>query len=109
QLREEQLRLLQGRQLQGVVEFVIVVQRGGRRRVVDLPQVEPVIGERLDEAPRLRVVQQPLRLGPQHGRLAQFAAVRQGPQRIVRGRVPQEQGQERGQRVVVESCRPWFG
>ena len=37
-------------ELQGIVEFVIVVQRRGRRRVVDLVQIEPVIGERFDEA-----------------------------------------------------------
>src|SRR4029453_6843099 len=52
QFREEQASLLHGRQLERIVELVIVVERGGRRRVVDLPQVEPVIGERLDETPR---------------------------------------------------------
>ncbi len=70
QLGEEQPRLLDCRQLQRVVEFVVVVKRGGRRRVVDLPQVEPVVGERLDEPPRLRVVEHPLGLRPQHVRLA---------------------------------------
>ena len=105
QLGEEQPRLLQRRQLQRVVQLVIVVKRGGRRRVVDLPQVEPVIGERLDEAPRLGIVEHPLGLRPQHVRLAQLAAVGQGPQRVVGDRVPQEQGQPRGQRVVVEPAR----
>ena len=102
---EEEPRLLQRRQLQRVVELVIVVERGGRRRVVDLPQVEPVIGERLDEAARLGIVEHPLGLGTQHVRLVQLAAVGQRPQRVVGDRVPQEQGQPRGEGVVVEPAR----
>ena len=105
ELGEEEPRLLQRGQLQRVVELVIVVERGGRRRVVDLPQVEPVIGERLDEAARLGVVEHPLGLGAQHVRLAQLAAVGQRPQRVVGDRVPQEQGQPRGEGVVVEPAR----
>ena len=105
ELGEEEPRLLQRGQLQRVVELVIVVERGGRRRVVDLPQVEPVIGERLDEAARLGIVEHPLGLGAQHVGPGQLAAVGQGPQRVVGDRIPQEQGQPRGQGVFVEPAR----
>ena len=67
QFGEEEPRLLQRGQLQRVVELVIVVERGGRRGVVDLAQVEPVVGERLDEVAGARRIEQALGLDAQSG------------------------------------------
>ena len=87
----------------GFVQFVVVVERGRGRGVVDLAQVQPIVGERLDEAPGFRVVQEPLGLRAQDFGAAQLAALGERAQRVVRLGVPKEIGQPRGQGAVIET------
>ena len=63
QFLDEETRFFDSGELERVVEFVVVIESGGRGAVVDLPQVEPVVGERVDEAAGLRVVEQAIGLG----------------------------------------------
>ena len=102
QFLDEETGLFDGGELQRVVEFVVVVEGGGGGAVVDLAEVEPVVGERVDEAARLRVVEQAIGLGSEDFGSAEPALRGQGAEFVVRRRVPQEQGEARGERVIVE-------
>ena len=99
---ERELGLRDRRFDQGIVEVVIIVERGRRRGVLDLPQVDPVIEKRLTEAARFRVAEQTFGLGAEHGRLAELAAGGPTAQGIVRRRIPQEEREAGGHRRVVE-------
>src|SRR3712207_7117330 len=59
-----------------VVEVVVRVQDLVRGGGVDLPQVQPVVEEGVDEPPGLRVVQQPLGLVAEGVRIVQRPADR---------------------------------
>ncbi len=69
----EEARLLDGGELQGIVEFIVVVQRRRGRTVVRLAEIEPVVRERVDKAARLRVVEQAVGLGSQDFGIAEPA------------------------------------
>ena len=71
---EEQLRLLDHRHLQHVVEFGIQDVAGFRG--VDLAQAEPLADEVLGEGRRLRVLEHPLDLLAERVGLAQLASAR---------------------------------
>ena len=90
QFGEEQLRLVQRGEFERRVQFVVVVDSRRRRSVVDLAQVEPVVGERIDEAARLRILEQPLGLRAQHFGLVQITAFGTRAQSGVRSGVPQK-------------------
>ena len=105
QFGEEQLCLFQRGEFERLVQLVIVVDSRGRRGVVDLAQVEPVVSECVHEAARLRVVEQPLGLLAQHLRLVQLTAFGAGAQRGVWCGVPEEKRQARGESPVVELAR----
>jgi predicted RNA-binding protein with TRAM domain len=73
QFLDEQTGLLNRRELQGVVEFVVIVQGGGRGAVVNLAKIEPVVGERVDEAAGPRIVEQAVSLGSEDFGIAEPA------------------------------------
>ena len=102
QFLDEQAGFFDGGQLERVVEFVVVVERGGGRAVVDFAEVEPVIGESVDEAAGLRVVEQAIGLRSEDVGLAEPALRGQRAEFVVRRRVPEEKGETRGERVIVE-------
>ena len=60
---DEETGFFDGGELERVVEFVVVIEGAGRGAVVDLAEVEPVVGQSVDEAAGLRVVEQAIRLG----------------------------------------------
>ena len=97
EFRDEEPRFLHGSQLQRVVQLVVVVKRRGGGVVVDLTEVEPIVGKGLDETPRFGIVEHPLGLGSQHSRVAQCAPFGQFSQPCVGGRIPEEQRQSCGQ------------
>ena len=73
QFLHEETGFFDGGELQRIVEFVVVVEGGGGRAVVDLAEVEPVVGESVDEAAGLRVVEQAIGLGSEDFGLAELA------------------------------------
>ena len=99
-LVEEQLRLLDHRHLQHVVEFGVEdgVGRGG----VDVAQAEPLADEVLGERRRLGVLQHALDLLAERVGLVQFPLLGEREQFLVGHRAPQEVGQPAGQGEVVE-------
>ena len=75
QIGEEGLRLRLRGFLEQIVEIIVGVERGVRRGAADLPQIEPVVEERLGEALRFGVVNQAVGLRAQHLGPVQRAAV----------------------------------
>src|SRR5579871_1531572 len=61
----EQSRFFDGGELEWIVEFVIVVKRSGGGAIVDLAEVEPVVGERIDEPAGPWVIEQTIGLRSQ--------------------------------------------
>ena len=102
QFLDEEPGFFHGGELERVVEFVVVVERGGGGAVVDLAEVEPVVGESVDEAAGLRVVEQAIGLRSENFGVAEPALRGQGTELGVRRGVPQEQGETRGEGVIVE-------
>ena len=70
---DEQTGFFYRRKFQGVVQFVVVVKGGGRRAVVDLAEVEPIVGERVDEPAGLRIFEQTIGLGAEDFGIAEPA------------------------------------
>ena len=60
---DEEASFFDGGELERVVEFVVVIEGAGRGAVVDFAEVEPVVGQSVDEAAGLRVVEQAIGLG----------------------------------------------
>ena len=102
QFRKEVARLLDRGFVERLVEIVVVVERRRRSGVLDLPELQPVVEERMDEALRLWVGEHPIRLRLERGGLAQLSLGSQSTERLVGLRIPEKQGQAGGQRIVVE-------
>ena len=93
QLLNEEPGLFHGGELERVVEFVVVIQSGGGRSVVDLAEIEPVVCKGVDEAAGLRVVEQAVGLGPENVGIVEPARRGKGTELFVRWGVPQEKGE----------------
>ncbi len=99
---DEEAGFFDGGELERVVEFVVVVESGRWGAVVDLAEVEPVVGESVDEAAGLRVIQQAIGLGPEDFGVAEPALRGQSAEFVIRRRVPQEQRETRGEGIIIE-------
>ena len=62
QFFHEQTCFLDGGKFQRVVQLIVVIQSRGRRSVIDLPQVEPLISEAFNKSGELRIIEQTIRL-----------------------------------------------
>jgi hypothetical protein len=70
---DEEARFFDSRELERVVEFVVVVERGGRGAIVDPAEIKSVVRESLDEAARLRIIEQAIGLGDEDFGVAEAA------------------------------------
>src|SRR5581483_5493513 len=86
--------------LQVGAEFGIKLSVRVRRR--NEPQLEPLAEEIFDEPLRLRVLQEALAFGAEHGPLTQVAGIGAGSELLIRQRAPKEIGKTAGQGMVVE-------
>ena len=70
---------------------------------LDVPQVEPLLGEVVDQRARAAVGQHPLHLRLEHRRIAEGAVDGAVEQLVVRDAAPQEERQARGQLQVADA------
>ena len=73
-----------------IVEPILGVEADVGFVSAEVTQVEPVIGEGVDEAREARLAEQPFGLGAQYGGIAEFAVGGQLAQRCVRPAVREE-------------------
>ena len=76
-----------------------------RNGVLEISQVQPLLGEIGDERLGSRVSQHSLDLLFEHDGLFQFALARERQQLVVRQTAPEKEGQSRRQRKVVQPIR----
>lgn len=79
-----------GLALESLSQIVVEVEQQFRAgpKLRHIADVKPLPGEILDERPRLRVVEHPLDLSRQHGRIVKHLVGRGGQQIVVRDAAP---------------------
>ena len=87
-----------------VVETVFGIEADVGLVAAEVPQIEPVVGEVVDEARTPRVVEKPVDLRAEHLGAAQIAACSLGDQVAVGPRVPEEIGEPLGERHEVSGA-----
>ena len=90
QFLDEETGFVDRRELERVVELVIVVESGRGGAVVDLSQVKPIVREGVDEAAGLRIVEQAVGLRAENLGTSEPVLGGQRAEFVVRRGVPQE-------------------
>ena len=91
----------------GLAQIVVEIGEDLRigRRVLQISQEQPLLGEIVDQGVGALIGQHALHLLLQHGVLVQFSLRRQIQQLVVGRAAPQEERQARSQREIAELIR----
>ena len=99
-VEEESAGFLEHGRLEQVVELLVqLFVRGGG---VNLPQLQPVVGEPLNESAGIGRSQQAFCLRKKHSRIQQPSRVCRGTQLVIRWRAPEKETEPRSQRVCAQ-------